>query len=78
MFDGWLRFDTDGSFAFSSEENGEIYFFIPKTQIGKVTYKNGGDREPSSLGFDTQIEAIEMSDWLAIKLAEEHELEVEK
>jgi len=83
MFDGWLRFETEGndgkgSFAFSYNEEGDIVFFIPKSLIGKVTFKKDGDQEPDSSRFDMRIEAIEMADWLADKLADEHELEVEK
>jgi len=83
IFDGWLRFDTEGddgkgSFAFSSEKKGDIEFFVPKSQIGKVTFEKSGDQRPSSSRFDMKIEAIEMIDWLADKLAEEHKLKVEK
>ena len=78
MFDVWLRFDTPDSFAFSYDKEGDILFFIAKSQIGRVTFKKGGDKDPGILDFDERVEAVQMSDWLANKLADEHELEVEE
>ena len=79
LFDGWYRFVAEKSFAFSFEENSEeIAFFIPKSEIGLVTRKVGGDCAARLVPRGTRIEAVQMSAWLAKQLAEEHGLEYEK
>ena len=77
LFDGWIRFAAPESFAFSHNKDGAIDLYVAKSCIGKVTYKKGGDSQPGDLGFNKEIEAIQMIEWLAIKLADERGFEFE-
>ena len=76
LFDGYIKAKTEKAIGLAYEGlDGkpvkEIAIWLPLSQIGTITYDDGGDSEEIHVG--KKIEAIEMPEWLANK----NELEIE-
>lgn len=62
--------ETDRAVGFGDEEDADELVWLPKSQLGRMTYADGGDSREVQIG--ERVTHVEIPEWLAHR----HDLEV--
>lgn len=61
-YNGYIVAKTDHAIGLGTKQHGDVEFWLPRSQVGCVTYKTGDSKD---LFINTALEAIEIPEWLA-------------